>query len=574
MKTSFLSLIPPLLLLALTVLEALRQAGDTSSTRWKEASSEGSITFKDLDSALLPETEGDPVDFPAWLDTLDGKRVTVAGFMAPFDQLDDLNVFMLMPSYVGCYFCAPPSFTQVVLVRQEDTARRKKRPFIDPPIRVTGVLRLYRPGSEHPAHRDQFVYALDDAVCEVLTGDAVPERASAHGSASPILARTADADLQKNLTQDPNQPHPAFQPQLLVPAVSALRGLPLLSELRFVKAAPAEIARRLRLELERELPAQQREPTGRMFAQVGWSAPESNWLDAVVGYEADRRAGLVSANGKQVIYHDELPLSKPAGRLAMAGLIYEALLRQNHPAFFESSDSADAWLAKRALREGDMAVLKADYVRRNWLSAPDPLPPLPQVERHETLTPPLQLWLDLAAQTGENFVRHRRGLESKGFFDSLYQNPPASFGYYWLPDGLHPEPAPLTPSPFAVEGDVVAEARLGAAALLVWLGADHEAEEKRALLSRLQQDRAAFVRPPTGGKELFVWETQWSDELDATAFQHQAAQAAQRQPLPQGVERFQVLHLSRHPRTVLLQRAAASPTALSFGARRPTQHLK
>jgi hypothetical protein len=557
MKTSFLPLVPPLLLLALTLVGARREAVETSSNQEWEAFSEGTITFKDLDAALLPETEGGPVDFPAWLDGLDGKRVTVAGFMAPFDQLDDLSIFMLLPSYVGCYFCAPPSFTQVVLVRQEATASRRKRPFIDPPIRVTGVLRLYRPGSDHPAHRDQFVYALDDAVCEVLSGDAEPQRAPAHGSKSPLLGKAADAAL----AQDPNQPHQAFQPQLLVPAVSALRGLPLMSELRFVKASPDEIAWRLHLELGRELPAQQRQFIGRIFAQLGWTSPQSNWLDAVVSYEAERRAGVVTPNGDQVIYHDELPLSKPAGRLAMAGLIQEALWRQNHPAFFESSDSVDAWLAKQALRKGDVAVLKADYVRRNWLNTPDPLPPLPQAERRETLTPPLRQWLELAAQAGENWVRSHRSRES------LYQTQPASFGDYWRPDDSLRPPASPPPVPLALEGDVLAETRLGPAALLIWLGAGQEAGETRALLSRLQQDRAVILRLPITGKQLFVWETQWIDEVDASAFKHLAAQAAQSQALPHGAERIQVLQLSSQPQTVRLQREDTTPAALSFDTR-------
>lgn len=568
MKTSSLPLIPPLLLLALTVLESRRETGDAPFTRWTETASAGIITFQDLDAALLPAVEGGPVDFPDWLEALDGKRVTVAGFMAPFDQLDDLSVFMLMPSYVGFYFCAPPSFTQVVLVRQQETTRRKKRPFIDPAIHVTGVLRLYRPGSEHPAHRDQFVYALDDAICEILSNDAAPQRAPAHGNKSMMLARSTDTAP----TQDPNQPHQAFQPQLMVPAVSALRGVPLVGDLRFVKAPSDEIVRRLRLELERELPAPQRELMGRAFAQLNWTAPSSNWLDAMAGYEADRRAGLVSPTGNRVIYHDELALSKPAGRLAMAGLIYEALLRQNHPAFFEASHTVDAWVTLRALRDGDLAVLKADYVRRNWLSTPKPLPPLPQTEPRELLTAPLQHLLGLVEQTGESFVRQSRDREAHGFLEALYQKPPSSFGHYWLNDLAPPQTSPQgLPSPPGREGHILVETRLGAAALFTWLGVGRDAGETRELLSQLQQDRAAFIRPQTGGQELFVWETVWADELAATAFQREAEQTAQRQPLPQGAERMQVLRPASQPRTVLLQMSAYSPSALSFDTR-PQPH--
>jgi hypothetical protein len=560
MKTAIVPALPPLLLLALLLVEVATGPSPEERARQAAAAVAPALTFQDLDSALLPESEGDPVDYPAWLVALDGKPVSIAGFMAPFDQLDDLTVFMLMPSYVGCYFCAPPSFTQVLLVRQREDSRRRKRPFIDPPIRVTGTLRLYHPESSHPAHRDQFVYALDDATFEILgSGDSL-KRAPGHGGASPLLAR-AKGDQP---AQDPNQPHAAFQPQLLLPGVTALRNLPLRQSMRFVKAQPGEIARRLRMELEKELPPAQQDVIGRALAQLGWLPAGGDWLAATARHFAERRAGLVDSKGGRVIYHEDLPLSKPAGRLAIAALIHEALLRQNHPAPFEEAASADAWLARRALREGDSAVLKADYTRRNWLSAPDPLPPLPWPPESATLTPPMRQWLDLAAQAGEHLIRRQRGRDSDTLLDSLYQDPPASFAYYWLPEWIHQQAAPLPPPPLPVEGTVLAETRLGAAALLVWLGGGLDTAGARPLLSRMITDRAAFLKPPGNSRAQFVWETIWSDESDAKEFAKLAGQAAARQALPPGLNRMQVHQHGGHPLSVVLQTTATTPEPLSL----------
>ncbi len=555
MKTTLLPLIPPLLLLVFTLAQTRGpRSGSDDTSAGGAASAQAVLTFQDLDAALLPEVEGGPVEYPAWLAALDGKRVAVAGFMAPFDQLDDLTVFMLMPSYVGCYFCAPPSFTQVLLVRQREEGRTSKRPFIDPPIRVTGVLRLYQPESTHAAHRDQFVYALDDAVCEVVTGPEVPRRASAHGEASPLLGR-AKADTPAT---DPKQPHTAFQPQLLVPGITALRDLPLRTSLRFIKAEPEEILRRLRLTIEAEMPPQQRRTLGRMLVQLGWVSAETDWVGELATVLAEQGVGWVDSEGGRVIYHPDLPLSKPAGRLAIAALIHEALLRQNPTGLFHPAASVDEWWARRAVLHGDQAVLKADYTRRNWLSAPDPLAPLSWGSASPAGSPPLRRWLDRVTQAAERLIRRHRGRDSNDLVNSLYVNPPFATAYFLNPEWTHQQPASLPPAPLAVEGHVLEETRLGVMALLTWLAEGEETHELETLLSRIETERAAFVRTHSGTADLFVWETRWPTAADADAFAHQARQVATQRTL-------EVVRPSGHERLVLLQATAIVPPPLTAG---------
>ena len=60
------------------------------------------------------------LSFPEDLQKLDGQKVSLIGFMAPFDSLEDMSRCMIVPSYVGCTFCTPPNLRQVVFVTQGD----------------------------------------------------------------------------------------------------------------------------------------------------------------------------------------------------------------------------------------------------------------------------------------------------------------------------------------------------------------------------------------------------------------------------------------------------------------------
>ena len=119
------------------------------------------------------------IQYPAEIQALDGKRVAIIGFMAPYEKLDDMSTCMILPASVGCYFCSPPAVTQVVLIQQKG-GTKDKRPFINEAVIVTGTLRLFTFASQHPAHQADFMYALDDATVEVFTGQNKPSRAPAH----------------------------------------------------------------------------------------------------------------------------------------------------------------------------------------------------------------------------------------------------------------------------------------------------------------------------------------------------------------------------------------------------------
>jgi hypothetical protein len=143
--------------------ENLRSADQVTSMtallRQAEASAprDGSVNFDLLKETVLKRKP--PPIYPESLAALDGRTVTVRGFMAPYDSLTDMRNMMLMQTSVGCYFCVPPSPKEVVFVRRNDA---KEQPFIPEPIEATGTLKLWSKDSTDPEHT-MFLYVLDDA---------------------------------------------------------------------------------------------------------------------------------------------------------------------------------------------------------------------------------------------------------------------------------------------------------------------------------------------------------------------------------------------------------------------------
>ena len=120
--------------------------------------------------------------FPESLEKLNGRKVRMIGFMAPFDSLEDMRRCMIVPSYAGCTFCSPPNLRQVVYVTQGgDDSSEKTYSFIEEPSHAVGTLRISLPESSHEGKKHGFVYSIEDAEVTVHTGEA-PQRAPSHAS--------------------------------------------------------------------------------------------------------------------------------------------------------------------------------------------------------------------------------------------------------------------------------------------------------------------------------------------------------------------------------------------------------
>ncbi|MEM9283501.1 MAG: DUF3299 domain-containing protein [Verrucomicrobiota bacterium] len=125
------------------------------------------------------------LEFPERLRALEGQPVRLVGFMAPYDSLNDMRRCMIVPSYVGCTFCAPPSLTQVVYVKQSEK-RGNDFPFIEPPSDISGILKLALGESVHEGHQDGFVYVIDEAIVTPYVGTDAPIRAPGHEGSNAL----------------------------------------------------------------------------------------------------------------------------------------------------------------------------------------------------------------------------------------------------------------------------------------------------------------------------------------------------------------------------------------------------
>lgn len=139
------------------------------------------FTFSDLGKALR-NPDGEYV-LPGSLTRADGKPTLINGFMVPYDSLEDLSTFMLMQSSGGCFFCEPPSLSQVVIVHQKAGASKA---FVEEPIQVSGTFRTWAKDSTHPDHQSGFLYVIDDAtVTKMAWPDGKPQARPAAGEHNP-----------------------------------------------------------------------------------------------------------------------------------------------------------------------------------------------------------------------------------------------------------------------------------------------------------------------------------------------------------------------------------------------------
>jgi hypothetical protein len=92
--------------------------------------------------------------FPKYLKELDGKRVSLGGFMQPLNEDLEVASFMLIEYPVGCWYCETPEMTGIVLV---ELPKGKSANFTRSLIKVTGTLKL---NSTDP---ESFLYTIEKA---------------------------------------------------------------------------------------------------------------------------------------------------------------------------------------------------------------------------------------------------------------------------------------------------------------------------------------------------------------------------------------------------------------------------
>jgi hypothetical protein len=106
---------------------------------------------------LLASTRFDDRSMPHFtpkLAGIDGKSVTLTGYMAPLDDVGAIRNFMLLEIPVGCFYCLVPDPAGIVLVELKTGSATNLR---FEPVKVSGRLRL---NADDP---EDFLYILSDA---------------------------------------------------------------------------------------------------------------------------------------------------------------------------------------------------------------------------------------------------------------------------------------------------------------------------------------------------------------------------------------------------------------------------
>lgn len=126
-----------------------------------------------LDLAALPPVRADAVNalpwvvlnettidrnarptFARYLRDLNGKQVTLTGFMQPFDDGLEITSMMLIEYPIGCWFCEMPEITNIAYVELPENTTAK---FTRTLVKVTGTLSL------NAADPENFLYTISKA---------------------------------------------------------------------------------------------------------------------------------------------------------------------------------------------------------------------------------------------------------------------------------------------------------------------------------------------------------------------------------------------------------------------------
>jgi hypothetical protein len=94
------------------------------------------------------------VSFPKYLKELDGKQVSLTGFMYPLRDEPDVRAFLFIEAPVGCWYCESPDTTGIIYV---ELPRGESMQYQRGLIRVVGRLHL---NSSDP---EDFLYTVKDA---------------------------------------------------------------------------------------------------------------------------------------------------------------------------------------------------------------------------------------------------------------------------------------------------------------------------------------------------------------------------------------------------------------------------
>ena len=225
--------------------------------------------------------------FPEELQKLDGKKVSLIGFMAPFDSLEDMSKCMMVPSYVGCTFCTPPNLRQVIFITQGAEDSEETYSFIEEPSYVTGIFRITQSDSTHEGKKQGFVYSIENAEVTAHTGEA-PKRAPGH--ATP-------GGHNKGQTAEPL---PEVSTEELIQGVTDMLGQTPPRPIRIEKVSAGIFAKNITEQVGSKYPQAFRSARAKAFSILGLLPENIDWMDILTGFELSRNVALPDPSGQRV----------------------------------------------------------------------------------------------------------------------------------------------------------------------------------------------------------------------------------------------------------------------------------
>ena len=475
-----------------------------------------------IDFPLLGEAR--PVDlidmtleFPESLKKLNGQRVSMVGFMAPFDSLEDMSRCQMVPSYVGCNFCSPPNLRQVVYVTQgSEDESEKTYSFIEEPSYVTGTFKISLPESDHEGKTRGFVYSIENATVVPFEGEA-PQRAPGHTNPANHNTGQGGSSLSP------------VAPEELVREVCKIIGEDSLLSVGIEPVSSEVFGLRIRGMLEATYPQETRLARAQAFSLLGMLPQNFDLIEALTGFELAQRVAVFDQFKGQVLVLDSVPLDHPFVRLELVGAIADALVRkgaslstgskQNPPA----GENNDQTRAAEALRLGVIKVVVQRYARIRGISTtvapPDEF--IPQGTRKPG-TNLLSRWHSLPADVGPYFLDYWVGPSGRLGNLAMDRPPTTTIEFFrplwhrdltlWRRDPVPKDFAKSLTKVPAHFTDV-----LGAGGLMPFLASENSGYVVMQVSGQWAGDRWALWQFSDGSTGLLL-ETRWQDEKSALEF--------------------------------------------------------
>tara|TARA_B100001093_G_scaffold70105_1_gene60596 strand:+ start:3206 stop:4963 length:1758 start_codon:yes stop_codon:yes gene_type:complete len=458
------------------------------------------------------------LEFPESLKKLDGQRVSMIGFMAPFDSLEDMRRCQIVPSYVGCTFCNPPNLRQVVYVTQgNDDNSNETYSFIEEPSHVTGIFRISLPGSYHEGKKKGFVYSIEQAEVTAYLGDA-PKRAPSHANPDGHNSGMGAAPLTPVV------------PEVLFREVTKFIGIEPIHPISVERVTTKSFVSLIREKLISDYPLESRIAKAKAFSLLGLAPSGGDWIDILGGFELGQRIALADENGRRVFVLDSVSLDHPYVRLDLVKNLADAFIRQNIANSHEErkevlEENDDSRRAKEALRLGIAKTVSRRYARSMSIS-PKVQPPLEFVTQRKTIGKGslLDLWYSLPTDVGPFFVNFLAGSHGPLVgIESALNRPPTSLMEFlrplWYEDPSLWKQNPV-PKDFADEFMQTPPDQtgvLGIGGLIPWLAHKNSSYTARNISGQWAGDRWAVWEFPDGSTALLL-ETRWQDEESALKF--------------------------------------------------------